>query len=317
MRKPIIYVDMDGVLCDYMKSRRAAIRRTPEIGFPQAQYGFFRDMDEIENAVKAYMWLHENFETYILTRPSVLNPMSYTEKREWVEKHLGIEVCDNLIMNPHKGLMKGDYLIDDMPWPSFEGKQILFGSEEFPDWDAVLKFFMQENLAFHMKRPELSTLRLEGKTDDTIIHVMNSWLEQVASLKGRGEVKVHKGLYKIRFERDDEGRNFIVDMNDGVGKHIHEVNGYINKKEWHLPFLEYERRDSSDGRAAVPESPRVGDSSAPPSTDQLVSELEESNAIEFTNRDELKEYLMRELEKCKDLEYFKKHYCSTKNDPIA
>lgn len=143
MKKPIIYVDMDGVLCDYMKSRDQAFKRTPEIGFPQAQYGFFRDMDEMEGAVEAYMYLHENFETYILTRPSVLNPMSYTEKREWVEKHLGIEICDNLIMNPHKGLMKGDYLIDDVPWPKFEGKQLLFGSTEWPDWKVVIEYFKQ------------------------------------------------------------------------------------------------------------------------------------------------------------------------------
>lgn len=141
MSKPRVYVDMDGVLCDYMDMSRRYRKRTPENAFPQASYGFFRDMIPMEGAVEAYGWLHENFDTWILTRPSVLNPMCYTEKREWVERHLGIEVCEKLIMCTEKGLLKGDYLIDDMPWPSFEGQQITFGSEEFKNWTMTLDFF--------------------------------------------------------------------------------------------------------------------------------------------------------------------------------
>lgn len=141
--KPRIYVDMDGVLCDYVTSMHASFTKAPNIGYPQAQYGFFRDMGEMEGAVEAYRYLHENFDTWILTRPSVLNPMSYTEKREWVEKHLGIEICDKLIMCTQKGLLKGDYLIDDVPWPTFEGKQLLFGSKECPNWIWVVDFFKE------------------------------------------------------------------------------------------------------------------------------------------------------------------------------
>jgi 5'-nucleotidase len=146
MIKPIIYVDMDGVLCDYMTHARASLKHTPEIGYPQAQFGFFANMPPMPGALEAYMFLHENFETYILTRPSVLNPLSYTEKRVWVEKHLGIEICDNLIMSCHKGLLKGDYLIDDTLWPKFDGTQIEFGSKEWPDWEKVVEFFKERHL---------------------------------------------------------------------------------------------------------------------------------------------------------------------------
>lgn len=35
--------------------------------------------------------------------------------------------------------MIGDYLIDDKPWDKFQGEQILFGSEEFPNWNSILE----------------------------------------------------------------------------------------------------------------------------------------------------------------------------------
>lgn len=141
MSKPTIYIDMDGVLCDYMKMRSKYMKRTPENAFPQASYGFFADMDPMPGAIEAYHWLAANFDVCILTRPSVLNPMCYTEKRVWVERHLGIEACETLIMCTQKWRLIGDYLIDDMPWPKFQGTQIQFGDLDFPNWKKVLEFF--------------------------------------------------------------------------------------------------------------------------------------------------------------------------------
>lgn len=155
MTKPTVYVDMDGVLCDYADIAKTYRARTPGNEFPQASYGFFSDMKPLPGAIEAYHWLDQNFDTCILTRPSVMNPLSYTEKRVWVEKHLGIEVCDKLIMCTEKWRLIGDYLIDDMPWPKFKGTQIQFGDLDYPNWEKTLGFFRKMKLDLEMKKMDL------------------------------------------------------------------------------------------------------------------------------------------------------------------
>ena len=71
--------------------------------------------------------------------------MSYTEKRVWVEKHLGLEFVERLIICPDKSLLKGNYLIDDLATgrgqENFEGQLIHFGTETFKNWEDVIRFF--------------------------------------------------------------------------------------------------------------------------------------------------------------------------------
>jgi len=46
----------------------------------------------------------------------------------------------------NKGLLKGDYLIDDYVagrgQENFEGELIHFGSEQYPDWSSVTKYLL-------------------------------------------------------------------------------------------------------------------------------------------------------------------------------
>ncbi len=88
---------------------------------------------------------HPQLEPFILTAPSLRNPHSYTEKRLWVEKHLGYEVVHRLIITAHKGLNRGHFLIDDHDSGKgqeyFEGELIKFGSDRFPDWPSVRRYF--------------------------------------------------------------------------------------------------------------------------------------------------------------------------------
>jgi 5'(3')-deoxyribonucleotidase len=56
--------------------------------------------------------LKENYDVWILTRPSYKN-INYSEKAQWVLNHLGYDVQEKTIMCGDKSLLKGDYLIDD------------------------------------------------------------------------------------------------------------------------------------------------------------------------------------------------------------
>lgn len=145
--KIIVYVDMDHVLCNYAAGFVRHQAKYPKRAFPQSKPGLYESLDPMPGAIDAYRWLneHSKLAVYILTAPSIKNPHCYAEKRIWVEKHLGMAVVENLIISPHKHLNKGDYLIDDMPsgkgQDHFEGRLILFGSDEFPNWLSVTNHF--------------------------------------------------------------------------------------------------------------------------------------------------------------------------------
>ena len=142
----IIYVDMDDVLCDYTHAFNRALSATPSVAFPQSQYGFYANLAPIEGALDTMNWLLTSpvLKPYILTAPSIYNPMSYTEKRVWVEKYLGLEFTERLIISPDKSLLKGDVLIDDRTeghgQDKFNGELLHFGSPTYLDWQAIQQY---------------------------------------------------------------------------------------------------------------------------------------------------------------------------------
>ncbi len=150
MKNKIVYVDMDGVLCDFKGAFQTKRSENPDIKYPQSQYGFFRNLLPMPGALDAMNELkrNEKIDLYILTAPSIYNPLSYSEKREWVEKHLGMDMVKKLIISPHKGLNKGDYLIDDnntgSGQDSFEGELIHFGTKRFSDWNKVTAYLAED-----------------------------------------------------------------------------------------------------------------------------------------------------------------------------
>lgn len=147
--KKIVYIDMDNVLCDYDKAIEKRKKENPEIYYPQAEYGFFFDLEPIYMAISSFKNLSKIYDVWILTAPSVYNPMSYTEKRAWVGKYLGLDVAHKLILSPNKSLLMGHYLIDDIAegkgmQHKFNGELIHFGSNKFPDWYKVLDYLEKQ-----------------------------------------------------------------------------------------------------------------------------------------------------------------------------
>jgi len=146
-----IYIDMDGVLCDFVAHRDAMLQQCPGIAYPQSQYGFFRDLPPIRGGLEAMHDLLASapYDPYILTAPSTRNPLCYTEKRVWVEEHLGMPYVERLIISPNKALLKGAYLIDDHQsgrgQEEFEGELIHFGSSQFPTWSEVMAYLLPES----------------------------------------------------------------------------------------------------------------------------------------------------------------------------
>lgn len=132
-------------LCDFKQGIKDGIDSSPKHVYQQSRYGFFIDLSPINGAIDAVNWLKEHFDVWILTRPSIMNITSYSEKAYWVQKHFGIDMLNKLIMSPDKSLVKGDYLIDDSILDNqdkFDGVLIRFSIDPyFNTWNDVLQYF--------------------------------------------------------------------------------------------------------------------------------------------------------------------------------
>lgn len=137
-----IYIDMDRVMFDYDTGYGLMAARHPHVRFVQSLPGFFAGLDPLPGAVAAVNTLRHLADVWVLTAPSVRNPLSYTEKRLSIEAHFDLDFAHRLIISPDKSLLKGDVLIDDFTegkgQDRFEGELIHFGSATYPDWSAVM-----------------------------------------------------------------------------------------------------------------------------------------------------------------------------------
>jgi 5'(3')-deoxyribonucleotidase len=143
--KKILFIDMDNVLVDFRSGIarlthdqiRAYDGRLDEVP------GIFALMDPMPGAIASFIELTGLFDTYVLSTSPWENPSAWSDKLLWVKGHLGTHAYKRLILSHHKNLNDGHYLIDDRTANGadrFPGEHILFGSDAFPDWNAVTSY---------------------------------------------------------------------------------------------------------------------------------------------------------------------------------
>ena len=147
MNKKRIYFDMDGVLVDFESGVAKIDEATKEQykGKLDEIPGIFALMEPIPGATEVVRLLARHYDVFILTTSPWNNPTAASDKVQWVKKYMDDVFHKRLIITHRKDLLDGDYLIDDRDKngaSEFKGELIKFGSQQFPDWEAVLKYLL-------------------------------------------------------------------------------------------------------------------------------------------------------------------------------
>ena len=146
-----VFIDMDNVLVDFQSGLDQVSEEV------KAEYagrldeipGLFAKMKPMEGAIEAVHELQKRYDLFILSTAPWKNPSAWSDKVDWVTKYLDDVFHKRLIISHHKDLCQGDYLIDDRGkngTSEFAGEWIKFGSEEFPNWESVLKYLAGQRL---------------------------------------------------------------------------------------------------------------------------------------------------------------------------
>lgn len=122
MHKPILYLDMDGVIVNFPETietvppewRQRCDAWCRETGKHHSDFpGIFRILEPMPNAIDSIEILSKEFEIYILSSPPWDNPSAWSDKRNWVDMHLPQLGRKRLILSHRKDLNRGLILVDD------------------------------------------------------------------------------------------------------------------------------------------------------------------------------------------------------------
>jgi len=148
-KKPIVWVDMDGVLVDLEQAivdvqHKLCIHPTSASPADQLPL-IFRYALPMEGAIEAITTLSEHFDLHVATACPSQNTAAATDKLCWLQQYFGTTFYKKVTITHSKHLLKGDYLIDDRLTngaSSFEGRHIHFGTPEFATWKQVVSFLL-------------------------------------------------------------------------------------------------------------------------------------------------------------------------------
>lgn len=142
-----LYLDMDNVLVDFPSgiAKLSEQELNEYDGRLDEVPGIFSLMSPMPGAISAFNELVKKCDTYILSTAPWENPSAWSDKLLWVKEYLGTPAHKRLILSHNKHLNTGDFLVDDRlknGADKFCGKHIHFGTDEFPDWGAVLSYLI-------------------------------------------------------------------------------------------------------------------------------------------------------------------------------
>ena len=136
---------MDGVLVNFQTGidKLTEQQRQEFLGREDECPGIFGLMEPQQGAIEAFNKLSQLFDTYILSTAPWENDTAWTDKLNWVKKHLRKPAYKRLILSHNKHLNAGDFLVDDRlanGSDKFSGHHIHFGTTEFPNWSTVTEY---------------------------------------------------------------------------------------------------------------------------------------------------------------------------------
>ena len=142
-----LYIDMDNVLVDFPSAFKHFDADTLAVyeGRPDEIEGIFSKMIPVKDAIDSVQLLFRYFDLYILSTAPWKNPSAWSDKLKWVQHYLPVVGYKRLIISHRKDLNNGDYLVDDRIKNGvlqFKGEHIHFGTAEFPDWESVTHYLL-------------------------------------------------------------------------------------------------------------------------------------------------------------------------------
>lgn len=147
--RPIVYFDLDDTLADFTTAEdhlRKSGLITPDER-PDRWSHIYAILQPMPGAIEAVRQISQHYDCFIASTSPWLNDEALSDKLLWVQHWFGGDGPENpfykhVVFTHRKDLLIGEALIDD--WPAhgadhFHGLKIVFGSEDTPDWDSVLR----------------------------------------------------------------------------------------------------------------------------------------------------------------------------------